>query len=136
MHVGSFWLGTVPAAKVPKLRLLAEHLGWQLIDSDQAAEQRSGRTIADIFATAGDGEAAFRMLESETIAAILQAPEPSVVATGGGCIETEAVRSGLNTARRSGQALVIYLHAPAAVLGERLSHDPGNRPAFDRALIG
>ena len=42
-------------------RRLAKALGLTLLDTDAAIEERTGRSIAEIFAA--DGEAAFRRIE-------------------------------------------------------------------------
>ena len=42
-------------------RRLSKALGVSLLDTDMAIEQRTGRSIADIFAT--DGEKEFRRIE-------------------------------------------------------------------------
>lgn len=67
-------------------RLLAEQLGRKLYDSDDEITARTGRTPNEIIRA--DGEAAFRDIEAETIAAL--ALEPGcVIATGGGAILRE-----------------------------------------------
>lgn len=61
-------------------RILATKLNYNFIDSDALIEERSGKTIADIFAQ--DGEATFRQWERD-IAQELAARQNVVVATGG-----------------------------------------------------
>lgn len=46
-------------------RRLAKALGVGLLDTDVAIEQRTGRSIADIFAT--DGEQEFRRIEEDVV---------------------------------------------------------------------
>lgn len=48
-------------------RRLAKALGVGLLDTDVAIEQRTGRSIADIFAT--DGEQEFRRIEEDVVRA-------------------------------------------------------------------
>lgn len=50
-------------------RRLAKALGVGLLDTDVAIEQRTGRSIADIFAT--DGEQEFRRIEEDVVRAAL-----------------------------------------------------------------
>lgn len=66
-------------------RRLARRLGFGFVDLDHHIESSAGRSVADIFAD--DGEAAFRRLERDAVAALdgeLSASGPTVVATGGG----------------------------------------------------
>jgi len=65
-------------------RSVAARLGHRFIDTDHEIVARAGKPIARIFAE--DGEAAFRHLEREVIAALTQAPQPAVIATGGGAL--------------------------------------------------
>lgn len=67
-------------------RLLARETGKQFVDADEALEARVGRKITDIIPT--DGEAAFRSLETETLAE-LGKQSGFVIATGGGCVTQE-----------------------------------------------
>lgn len=102
---------------------LAERCGWRFRDSDQEIEAAQGYGIAAAFEL--DGVAAFRQREAAVIARLLTEPG-QVLATGGGCIETVAMRESL----RRGPHPVIYLQAPAAVLQARLRADSGGRPSL------
>ncbi|OBH03114.1 shikimate kinase [Mycobacterium sp. E2699] len=73
-------------------RRLAKALGVGLLDTDAAIEQRTGRTIADIFAA--DGEPEFRRIEEEVVRAAL-AEHDGVVSLGGGAVTTAGVRDAL-----------------------------------------
>lgn len=70
--------------------LLAQRLGWNFIDADDAIVAEAGCTIPEIFTR--DGEAAFRALEHAAIKR-LAAGDGLVLALGGGAIELEATRS-------------------------------------------
>src|SRR3990170_5120611 len=61
--------------------LVAERLGWELVDTDSLVEQAAGRPIADIFAR--EGETRFRELEAEAVRQAC-ARERAVVSAGGG----------------------------------------------------
>lgn len=65
---------------------LAEKLGKEFIDADQALEAHFGRPITDIIPQ--DGEAAFRAMETE-ILQILGKKSGLIIATGGGCVTQE-----------------------------------------------
>jgi shikimate kinase len=73
-------------------RRLSKALGVSLLDTDAAIEQRTGRTIADIFAA--DGEQEFRRIEEEVVRAAL-AEHGGVVSLGGGAVTTPAVCEAL-----------------------------------------
>ena len=73
-------------------RRLSKALGVSLLDTDAAIEQRTGRTIADIFAA--DGEQEFRRIEEEVVRAAL-AEHDGVVSLGGGAVTTPAVCEAL-----------------------------------------
>jgi shikimate kinase len=86
-------------------RRLSKALGVSLLDTDMAIEQRTGRTIADIFAT--DGEAEFRRIEEEVIRAALNEHD-GVLSLGGGAVTSPGVCAAL-----AGHT-VIYLEINAA----------------------
>ena len=73
-------------------RRLAKALGVGLLDTDVAIEQRTGRTIADIFAT--DGEQEFRRIEEDVVRAAL-AEHDGVLSLGGGAVTSPGVREAL-----------------------------------------
>jgi shikimate kinase len=86
-------------------RRLAKALGVTLLDSDVAIEQRTGRSIADIFAT--DGEQEFRRIEEDVVRAAL-AEHDGVLSLGGGAVTSPGVCAAL-----AGHT-VIYLEISAA----------------------
>jgi shikimate kinase len=73
-------------------RRLSKALGVSLLDTDMAIEQRTGRTIADIFAT--DGEAEFRRIEEDVIRAALNEHD-GVLSLGGGAVTSPGVCAAL-----------------------------------------
>ncbi|EHR51581.1 shikimate kinase [Saccharomonospora marina XMU15] len=72
--------------------LLADRLGKPYHDADAELEARTGRRIADIFAT--DGEEAFRAIEEDVVAEGL-ARDDGVYALGGGAVLSERTRKRL-----------------------------------------
>ena len=105
---GPIVLVGLPGAGKSKVgRLLAERLGVDHIDTDALVVEREGRPIADIFAT--DGEAAFRVMETEAVAEALT--HEAVVSLGGGA--APAVRELL-----SGHT-VVYIDTPHEELVRR-----------------
>ncbi len=85
-------IGFMGAGKTTVGTLLAARLGLPFTDSDQVIESRAGRPIRQIFAE--DGEPAFRALEHEVIAGLLDGP-PAVLALGGGAPEYPLTRERL-----------------------------------------
>nr|WP_183101281.1 shikimate kinase [Nocardioides pelophilus] len=77
------------AGKTTVGRLLADALGVAFLDSDHAIEARAGKSVQEIFVD--DGEAAFRELEREAVAAALEAHD-GVLALGGGAVLDPATR--------------------------------------------
>ena len=74
-------IGMMGCGKTTVGRLLAQALGRELVDTDEAIERREGRSISDIFAQ--DGEGRFRDLEAD-LCQELARREALVVACGGG----------------------------------------------------
>src|SRR5262245_52270763 len=99
-------------------RLLAERLGWEFADADDHIEASAGRSIAAIFATEGEGEAAFRDYEAAAIRELCQC-ERIVIATGGGAVLRPDNRELLRSA-----GFVAWLTATPETIWERLRGDP------------
>ena len=73
-------------------RRLAKALNVGMLDTDAAIEERTGRRIADIFAT--DGEQEFRRIEEEVVRSAL-AEHDGVLSLGGGAVTSPGVREAL-----------------------------------------
>ena len=105
--------GFMGAGKSTVGRLLADVLGWEFLDVDTLIEQRSGTSIADVFAL--HGEAVFRRRESAAIARAL-GTHRAVIALGGGA--PEELTNRLLLEQTPGTA-VVFLDAPFATLFDR-----------------
>src|SRR3954471_8532224 len=104
-------------------RRLAARLGWPLLDTDVLIAETAGRTVAQIFADAGEPH--FRDLESAALQQALSI-SPCVVSTGGGIVLRPENRALLRL-----RAFVVWLDAPTETLVVRLqAHDEA------RPLIG
>jgi F420-dependent oxidoreductase-like protein len=115
-------VGFMGAGKSTVGSLLAARLGLPFTDSDQVIEQRAGRPVRQIFAE--DGEPAFRALEHQVIAELLDGP-PIVLALGGGAAEHPGTREKLDGAQ------VVYLHVSYEQALLRVGGDRG-RPLLAR----
>jgi shikimate kinase len=110
--------GFMGAGKTTTGALLAQSLGWRFIDSDLVIEREAGRSIAEIFAE--QGEAAFRSLEAEIIR-VQAIQEYSVLALGGGAIESALTREVLDTLTKT---KIVFLDAPLDIMVERCLAQP------------
>lgn len=100
-------------------RIVAEHLGFVFFDTDQAIEERTGKSINQIFAELG--EPAFRDLERRLVAE-LATRRRLVISTGGGL-----AANAENLASLKSHSLVVCLWASPEVIYERVrnqSHRP------------
>lgn len=91
-------------------------------DMDALIEKRLGMSIAEFFAE--KGESAFRQIESEVLAELLETDQ--VVSTGGGVVISQRNRDLLKTNSDN-----IYLKADFETLYQRIAADQDNqRPLF------
>ena len=101
---------------------IARGLDPNYLDMDSLIEKRLGMSITNFFAE--KGEAAFRQIESEVLADLLQRDQ--VVSTGGGVVISQRNRNLLKTNSDN-----IYLKADFETLYQRVAADKDNqRPLF------
>ena len=117
-------VGMMGAGKTTVGRLLARRLKRVFYDSDEEIERRCGVRIPVIFDI--EGEAGFRVRESQVVAELC-ALDKAVLATGGG-----VVLSDENRRRIAAHGTVVYLHARPPHLWQRVRHDR-NRPLLATA---
>lgn len=79
-------IGFSGTGKTTTSRILADRLGWQVVDLDVELEREFGKTIPEIFAE--DGESAFRAAERRFLRNAL-AQHHIVISTGGGAPAVE-----------------------------------------------
>ncbi len=117
-------VGMMGVGKSTVGRIVASELGRPLFDSDDMIEERTGRTVREIWSS--DGEPVFRALETDTLLDALAAAEPSVIAAAGGVVLSEANRDAL----AASDAHVVWLHADIDVLIDRVRNG-AHRPLLD-----
>ena len=116
-------VGFMGAGKTTIGTLLAARLDLPFADSDQVIEQRAGRPVARIFAE--DGEPAFRSLEHQVIAELLDGPD-MIIALGGGAAEHPRTQDKLGRGPQ-----VVYLQVGYDQALRRVGQDAG-RPMLAR----
>jgi shikimate kinase/3-dehydroquinate synthase len=84
------FIGFMGAGKTTGARAAAAALGVRAIDTDRELEQRLGTSIEDYFAS--HGERAFREIEEDIVAEVLETPPAPVISIGGGAIGSARVR--------------------------------------------
>lgn len=105
--------GFMGAGKTTVGRLLAERLGWTFLDLDAEIEREAGISIAEIFRIHGEPD--FRAREVRTLQSLASRPQ-TILALGGGAIESEAVRTLLAT---TPGLCTVFLSAPLESLVDR-----------------
>src|SRR5688572_30438483 len=103
-------------------RLVATQLHFDFVDTDELIESRAGRSIAEIFAQAG--ETAFRNIEKQVVADLARM-QRTVFATGGGLAAQPD-----NLASLKEHSLVVCLWASPDVIWERVRHQ-NHRPLLN-----
>ena len=96
--------------------ILAEKLGWPLVDTDTLVQERAGRSIQEIVAAGGWED--FRRRERETIADVA-ARDSRVISAGGGAVLDEENAKALRARGR-----VVLLTAAPETIWERMKADP------------
>ena len=104
--------------------ILAERLGWPLIDTDDLVTEAEGRTPAELITSLGEPE--FRTLEERVVAEAAQRA-PAVIATGGGAFLSARSRRALGE-----QGLLCWLDATPVEIARRLRSAPN---ASERPLL-
>lgn len=109
-------------------RKLAAELWMDFVDTDDLIVQRAGKSIRGIFAD--KGEAHFRDLEEQAVAAAALR-DNTVIAAGGGIV----LRPG-NIAALKKNAKIIWLYAEAETLFQRIAGDKSTPHARPDLIAG
>ena len=114
-----FLIGFMCSGKTTVGRALAPLLDIPFIDLDREVEKQVGALLPFI---QKNGEAAFRKLETEVLASLLNG-EDAVIATGGG-----TPCEGDNLARMKAVGKVVWLDVSSEMLMPRIERAGGDRP--------
>lgn len=117
MKYKNLWLvGMMGSGKTTVAQVLGERLALPVWDTDAMIEERTGRSVADIFER--EGEAYFRKIE-HMIVELLVGCE-GIVALGGGAITHAGIAARVTEERALGNGVSIYLRAAARTLTDRV----------------
>jgi len=106
-------------------KLVAEELGWSLLDLDEMVEQQAGKPITEIFRKQGEDH--FRNLEAGALNKAL-ASENTVISTGGGVV----LRPENRRALAEGGFIVCLEARPETIIARLLE---GKTRELDRPLL-
>lgn len=117
-----YLIGLPASGKTTIGRWLAERLGWQFYDIDEAIISKSGMSVFRFFEEKGEEE--FRILETELLRET-KFLNNTVISCGGG-----TVAHSNNMDWVSNQGLTVYLNPDISELSLRISGNPSQRPMF------
>src|SRR3954452_4853078 len=116
--------GSMGSGKTTTGQAIAKQLGRAWRDSDIDIESETGRTVRELRDT--EGVHAMHTREAKHLLDSLATAEPNVVSAAASVIDDPLVREALV---RDG-VVVIWLHAPPAVLAKRFDSTDEHRPAY------
>jgi shikimate kinase len=114
--------GFMGCGKTRVARELARRLDVVMVDLDEQIVERTGRTAAQLIVE--EGEAAFRVIESEALSEVLRSSDAQVIALGGGAWIQAPNRELID---RYG-CLSVWLDAPFDVCWSRIAASDEDRP--------
>jgi shikimate kinase len=125
-------VGLMATGKTTVGTRVAAELHRPFFDSDEMIEEKTGHTVAQLWAEGG--EPAFRDLEAKVFVDALDSAPPAVIAAAGGVVLREENRTRLHQAAARG-AEVVWLRANPELLAARTQ--PGDhRPLLDGDPLG
>lgn len=117
--------GYMGSGKTTIARLLAKSTGLTYIDLDEVIEQKTGKTISQLFEEGG--EIKFRKLEHQCLNEVVNGSGGFVLSLGGG---TPSYANNHEVLKRDDVASV-YLKASIGELIRRIKKQPGLRPLLE-----
>lgn len=105
-------------------RLVAERIGWPLVDTDRLIVEQFGKSVAAVFQD--EGEAVFRAAERNIVVRVCEGRR-QVISVGGGAPVDLENRSSMKDGN-----LVVQLAASPETIYQRLRTSPG---AEDRPML-
>jgi shikimate kinase len=112
--VNLYLIGMMGVGKTTVGRLLAKHLGYGFVDTDDVITQATGKSINQLFAEVGEAE--FRQIESDVLSQVC-AFTKLTIATGGGIVLRRENWGYLH------HGLIVWLDVPVELLYSRLAED-------------
>ncbi|BDA45154.1 Shikimate kinase [Coccomyxa sp. Obi] len=109
-----YLIGMMGSGKSTVGNLVASLLGYQILDVDGLIQDKTGRSVPQIFAE--EGEQSFRDLETQVLQELMTTKD-AVVSTGGGAVIREENWGYMS------QGVVIWLTGPAELLSRRALQD-------------
>lgn len=106
-------IGFMGCGKTTVGRILADGTGMKFLDTDALLEEKTGKSISEIFATQGEKE--FRRLETELLRELQGTLKNTILSTGGGMPLREE-----NAVLLKQLGKVVYLSASSEVIYDRL----------------
>lgn len=122
-------VGMMGVGKTTVGRRVAKRLDRPFLDADAELVRRSGRSVAEWFASAGEG--GFRRAESDVLADLLDRAEPTIIAAGGGVVVEPQNRDLL----RRPNVFVVWLRADPGFLVTRVARK-AHRPLIAEDAVG
>ena len=118
-------IGFMGSGKTSLGKMLAKKHRISFIDTDTLIERKIGGKISQIFEE--KGESFFRKIETEILQELTQHSEPSIISTGGGCVER---RENLPLLRKIGE--IIWLQASPEEIFKRVKRNLNERPLLPK----
>ena len=116
-----FIIGYMASGKTTFGKALAEKLGTSFVDLDNYIEEKTSRTIPEIFSLYG--EEGFRKLEKEMLQEVVKIEPDAVIACGGG---TPCFYDNMKFLNDNG--ITVFLETSTNVLISRLQEENEKRP--------
>ncbi len=119
--------GFMTSGKSTQARLFAKLWDWELVDTDELIEAKTGRTPGEIITK--DGEEAFRRIETEWLKSFVATnPRHCVVSTGGGMAARE---ENWPLLQQIGPVVALWVSAETAVYRHNNASRKVRRPLLE-----